>query len=113
MVEYDEESKFCVLCDAGADVEHKEGERGHRFIYYCRGSCPCPPFEITRIARKEVQRKPTSPGISQARRKACIIQKIKAFTKENPDDMPVIRMGKGCQGLIVTTRSREAKKKGR
>ena len=57
-------------------------------------------FEISRRAIKELRNKPN--------RKPGVIQKIKTFAKENPNDMPVIRMGKGSQVLIVTTRSREA-----
>ncbi len=97
-VEYNENSRFCVLCDAGAGVEAKEGSGGQRFIVYC--SLSCPTFEITKRAANEIQRK--------LNEKAGLIKMIKALTKKTHNDMPVIRMAKESQTLIVTTRSDEA-----
>ena len=94
-----EESKICILCEGPADIETSKGEGRNRFIVYCSGSCPT--FEISRRAIKELRNNPD--------RKSAVIQKIKAFVKENPDDMPVIRMVNGSQNLVVTTRSREIK----
>jgi len=96
-----EESKICFLCDASADIETSKGEGGNRFIVYCSGSCPT--FEISRVAIKELR--------NNRHRKPAVIEKIKAFVKENPDDMPVIRMENGSQKLVVTTRSREIEEK--
>jgi hypothetical protein len=95
-----EESKICMLCDGPADIETSKGTGGNRFIVYCSGLCPT--FEISRRAIKELRNKPN--------RKSAVIQKIKAFAKENPDDMPLIRMVNGSRGLMVTTRSREIEK---
>jgi hypothetical protein len=92
-----EESKICILCAGSADIETSKGEGGNRFIVYCSGSCPT--FEISRRAIRELRNNPN--------RKSAAIQKIKAFVKENPDGMPVIRMENGSQKLVVTTRSRE------
>jgi len=89
------ESKICMLCDGPADIETSKGTGGNRFIVYCSGSCPV--FEISRRAIEELRNKPT--------RKSAVIHKIKAFVKENPNDLPVIRMENGI--LVVTTRSRE------
>jgi len=92
-----EEMKTCALCDGLADIETSTGTGGNRFIAYCSGSCPA--FEVSRRAIKELRNKPN--------RKPAVIQKIKAFAKENPSDMPVIRMTNGSQCFVVTTRSRE------
>jgi len=93
-----EEFKTCILCDGPAQTATKVGTGGNRFIIYYAGSCPT--FEITRRAIKELQDKP--------HRKQAVIEKIRAFYNESPDDMPVIRMINASQKLIVTTRGREA-----
>ncbi len=91
------ESKICMLCNGPADIETLKGTGGNRFIVCCSGSCPT--FEISRRAIKELRNNP--------HRKPAVIQKIKAFAKKNPDDMPVVRMVNGSRSLCVTTRSRE------
>lgn len=89
-----ETPEICILCDNPAQVE--KGDGGNRYVFNCSGSCPT--FEITRKAQKELE---DNPG-----RKRIIIEKIKAFNKENADDMPLIRINP--VGLMeVTTRSRE------
>ncbi len=92
-----EESKICILCEEPANIETSKGTGGNRFIVSCFGSCPT--FEISRRAIKELGNKPN--------KKSVVIHKIKAFAKENPGDMPVIRMVNGSRSLVVTTRSRE------
>jgi hypothetical protein len=89
------EIKRCILCENSADTE--TWDSGNRIIFYC--SATCPTFQITRHALKELEMNP--------HRKPDILQKIKAFTKENPNDMPVIRMIHGSTVMKVTTRSRE------
>ena len=92
-----EKSETCILCGESARREETDG--GKRHITYCTGSCPT--YEIPLRAEKELEGKPT--------RKENVIQQIKAFHKENPNDMPVIRMD--SFHLTVTTLNRERKKR--
>ena len=93
-----EKIKSCVLCDESAEIETAKGTGGDRFIVSCSGTCPS--YEISRRAAKEVKNKPN--------RRQAIIEKIKAFHRENPDDLAVIRMINASQEMVVTTRSRES-----
>lgn len=94
-----EDYKSCFLCDNPAGFKVTEGESGNRIIVSCSKSCPT--YEITRWAIKKLVEKPE--------RKTAIIQKIKAFTTENPNDLPVIRKDNSSFEMVVTTRSRESK----
>ena len=60
-------------------------------------------FHVQLQRTKELQNKP--------HRKQSVIKKIKSFNKENPNDMPVIRMVNASYDMVVTTRGREAELK--
>jgi len=96
-----EEFKNCCLCNEVAEIKTAKGTGGNRFIINCAGFCPI--YEISRTSIKELQNKP--------HRRQAIIEKIKAFNKEDPNDMPVIRMVNASYDMVVTTRGREAELK--
>ena len=96
-----EEFKNCTLCNEVAEIKTAKGTGGNRFIINCAGSCPI--YEISRTATKELQNKP--------HRKQAVIEKIKSFNKEDPNDMPVICMVNASYDMVVTTRCREAELK--
>jgi hypothetical protein len=96
-----EDYKSCFLCNNPADFKETKGDGGNRIIVSCSRSCPT--YEITWWAIKKLGEKPD--------RKTSIIQKITAFTTENSNDLPVIRMDNSSFEMVVTTRSRESKTK--
>ena len=93
--------KYCFLCNNPADFKETKGAGGGRLIVSCSKSCP--DYEITKWAIKNLEEKPN--------RKTKIIHKIKAFTNENSDDLPVVRKDNSSFEMVVTTRSREFKMK--
>ena len=89
--------RMCLLCNQPADISPVSGVEGHRELVECQGECP--PYVITRRAKGELTRKPNL--------RAVIAAEVKLLYTQDPEDMPVVRMTKGSQGLVVMAHSHE------
>ena len=88
---------MCPLCNQPADISAVSGADGHRELVECGAECP--PYVITRRAKMELTRKP--------KLRLEIIAQVKLLYTQDPEDMPVVRMTKGSQGLVVMAHSHE------
>jgi len=91
----------CPLCDQPADISALSGAGGNRELVECEAECP--PYVITRRAKVELTRKP--------KLRPEIIAQLKLLYTQDPEDMPVVRMTKGSQGLVVMAHSHETSRK--
>jgi hypothetical protein len=89
--------RMCPLCNQPADISPVSGVEGHRELVECQGECP--PYVITRRATGELTRKPNL--------RAAIAAEVKLLYTQAPEDMPVVRMTKASQGLVVMAHSHE------
>lgn len=92
----------CPLCGQPADISAVSGVGGNRELVECEAECP--PYVITRRAKEELTRKP--------KLRPEIIAQVEFLYTQAPEDMPVVRMTKGSQGLVVMAHSHETSHKG-